>query len=358
MRLISVYKIVILGTFFIFTAISGNIVQAQSASYYCRTICALAWSPSELNVLGIVNRYGLWLYDAADHNTEARLFQYNNAYYLSFAPTGSTIAVAACANSEETNNCNSSLALFDITTQTWETLAQYEYTIDKLKFSPDGRYIAYEATMPGYQGVHLIDLTTHETTTIAKLGFTDHVLDYAFDPQVTRIAISNRGLSGHGFVGITVWRLSDQTLERESPFDVLAPALAFIEGGTEIIFAEYDTQLSVWNLENGVITAQEQLVETMPDNLNTLRFTDDSAYLVASLLGNGSLYNRQLFVWETTSGTEVFALNSPTDDRLLNLIAINSAGTYVAFSDAVDERMLVEIWDRASGSIIQKSLML
>ena len=355
---LSARKLIAVGLLFMLaTVFPGRISRAQPI-YYCQATatCALAWSPSETSLLAVLNQYGLWLYDADDPDSELSLIPYENATSLSFDPSGTFIAVTTCNHDEINASCNGTLVLFDLEAQAWETIVQYDYGIGDVKFSPDGKYIAFRQFEPNAVGVRLIDLATEQAITISDPMLTFDILDYAIDPLSTHIAISIRGLTGHLNSQINVWRLSDQMLEVSTEGIVQAPALTFAPDGTGILFTDYDTKLSMWDLESGVITANRQLVETNVDNLNYLRFTDDSRYLVASLY-NGQLFeNRKLFVGEVASGEEVFAINSLPNNSA-DAVSINPVGTHVAYITVDgDEQMWVNVWERSSSTVHQMSL--
>ena len=352
MNLQTGFKIILCSSLLTFAAlITHTIVQAQSSSYYCHAICSFAWSPGEQNLLGAVNQYGLWLYRADDTDSEPRLFPYKHAHDLSFDPTGTTVAVAYCTDDVINTPCTGSLALFELATETWETLAQSKYPIENIKFSLDGKYVAFLAG-----GLNLINLTTRETIRIYAPIYTGNVLDYAIDPSSSRVAISSGFLSGHVFFGITVWSILERRIETATPFGIEASAVTFTPDGTGILFVEDDTELSHWDLESEVITSRGQLVKVKPDNINLFAFSENSAYLAASLLDNGVPDDRNLLVWESASEAQVFALDPPRG-RILDSIMINPAGRYVAFGDGGDKRMLVEVWERETGTTRQLSLV-
>jgi WD40 repeat protein len=223
-----VNKCVVAGMLSIFILLtSAGLVSAQPWRD-CSGICNLEWSPVEENLFAAVDEFGLWLIDTNESNSPPQFFPHEFATSLSFDPTGKYVAVTSCpALVAPTEQCNGSISLFDIQEQSWTELGAYDYTISNVKFSPDGRYVAFQKDERGVWGIQLIDLTTNNTFQITDgmdRIFTNLVVNYAFDPQSDYIALSNGayGTEGHAFWGLSLWRLSDQALQAFTDGSILA----------------------------------------------------------------------------------------------------------------------------------------
>jgi dipeptidyl aminopeptidase/acylaminoacyl peptidase len=279
----------------------------------------------------------------------------NFATSLSFDPTGQYIAVTSCpALTAPTDSCKGSISLFDIHEQSWTELGAYAYSISNVKFSPDGRYVAFQKDERGAWGIQLIDLITNDTFQITDgvdRIFTNLVIDYAFDPQSDYIALSNGayGTEGHAFRGLSLWRLSDQTIQAFTDGSILAADLTFSETESSIIFVEYNTEVFVWNYHTGVISSVNKMYETIGDNLHRLSFTYPPTYLLAALLDDWHPGDRMLFVWDIQSGEQVFFRDMP-EDSFTDLIAINPTGECIAYSSTVDEQKIIGVWERSTDS--------
>jgi WD40 repeat protein len=290
-----------------------------------------------------------------NENKPVLFFPHGNSTSLSFDPKGKHVAVTSYPGvTFPTDICNGTLSLFNIEEQSWEQLAAYEYNIDNVKFSPDGRYVAFQKDEIGEWGIQLIDLTTNNTFSITDGTdriFTNVVIDYAFDPQSNYIALSNGayGTEGHAFWGISLWRLSDQTLQARTEGSILAADLTFTETDSSIMFVKYDTEVSVWNYNTGVIASLNKPNETVGDNLHRLSFSNPPTYLLGALLDDWHPGDRMLFVWDIQSGKQVFFRDMP-EDSFTDLITINPTGEYIAYSSTVDERRIVDLWEQTTGS--------
>jgi len=118
-------------------------------------------------------------------------------------------------------------------------------------------------------------MDNRETISIVDLQLNDLVIDYAFDPQSSLIAISNGnyGYEGHSFWGISVWRIWDQSLQAVTEHGILAASVMFAETADELRFVTYGTQLSIWNYQTGVISAIRRFFDAgLNDPLNRLSF--------------------------------------------------------------------------------------
>jgi WD40 repeat protein len=331
---------------------SSTVVSAQSAAD-CSGICDLAWSPVEENLLGAVDEFGLWLIDTNESESDPQFFSHEFTSSLSFDPTGQYIAVTSClALAVPTDPCNGSISLFDMQDQSWTELGVYDYRISNVKFSPDGRYIAFQKDEIGEWGIQLIDLVTKDTYPIGDQNLTNLVIEYTFDSQSNIIAISNGAIpyAGESFWGLSVWRLSDQTLQARTEDDILAADLTFTESGSDLMFTLYDTQVFVWNYQTGLISPFRELVEIISDDLHRLSFSYPPTYLLAALLDDWRLpSDRILFVWDIQSSEQIFFLDMP-EDSFANLITIDSTGEYIAYSSTVYEGKVIGVWERTTGT--------
>jgi WD40 repeat protein len=352
-HLIATCAYVVIGILSMFAALDNTTVVAEQRPGDCSGICDLAWSPVEENILGVVDEFGLWLYDT--NETDAQFFPHENATSLSFDPTGQYVAVTSCADwTNPTDPCNGSISLFDIQEQSWTELRRFNYSIGNVKFSPDGRYVTFENDEIGAWGIQMIDLTTNDTFTIGDQRLTNLIIEYAFDPQSNTIAISNGdiGTEGHVFWGLSVWKLSDQTLQGFTDESLLAADLTFTETDTTIMFVEYNTEISLWNYSTGVISSINKMNETVGDYLHQLSFSNPPTFLLAALLDDWHPGDRMLFAWNVQSGEQVFFRDMP-EGSFTDLIVINPTGEYIAYSSTVDERKIVRVWERTTGSTRQ-----
>lgn len=278
------------------------------------------------------------------------LIPLENTTSLSFDPTGQYIAVTSCPDlSAPTGPCNGSISLFDLQEQSWRELGSYNYNIGNVKFSPDGRFIAFEKDEIRAWGIQVIDLTTNDTFSIVDRDFTNLVSNYAFDFQSNSIAISNGDIAGESFSGLSVWRLSDQTLQAFTEGRILAADLTFAETKHNIMFVTHDTEVFLWNYQTGAVSSLSKLNQTLRDNLNRLSFSYPPIYLLAALLDDWHPGDRMLFVWDIQSGEQVFFQDMP-EGSFADLIAISTTGEYIAFSSTVNEQKTVEIWEQSTGT--------
>lgn len=342
----------------IFILLGSTTTVSAQPSAYCSGVCDLEWSPVEENLLGAVNEFGLWLVDMNESKSSPRFFTRENVTNLNFDPTGQYVAVISCPSlAAPTDECNGSISLFDLEEGAWAELEAYNYNISNIKFSPDGRYVAFQNDEIGEWGIQLIDLTTNNTFTVGDQHLTDFIIEYTFDRQSNTIAISNGdiGYQGHTFWGLSVWRLSDQTLQARTDDSILAADLTFTETESNIMFVEYDTKVSVWNYRTNVISPVNKLNETVGDNLHRLSFSASPTHLLAALLDDWHPSNRRLFVWDMLSGEQIFFRDMP-EDTFTDLIAMNSTGNYIAYSSTVDELKIVEVWEQTTGATRQVTL--
>jgi WD40 repeat protein len=344
---ISVYQYTVAGILTIFILLASVTIISAQPYADCSGICDLAWSPVEENLLGAVDEFGLWLVDLNESESDPLFFSHENSASLSFDPTGQYIAVTSCpALAVPTDPCKGSLSLFDLHDQSWTELGAYDYRLDNIKFSPDSNYMAFQI---GERSIQLIDLITNETFSITDRILANVITDYTFDPQSNYIALSNGayGTEGHAFWGISLWRLSDQTLQTRTEGSILALDLTFTETKSNIMFVKDNTEVLVWDYNTGVISSLNKLNETVGDNLNRLSFSYPPTYLLAALLDDWHPGNRTLFVWDIQSSEQIFFLDTP-EDSFTDLITINSTGAYLAYSSTVDEGKIVGVWERTT----------
>jgi len=337
--------------------LAGQRVAAQERPVDCSGICALAWSPADEHLLGAVDEFGLWLYDVNQADSAPQLYPRENSMSLSFDPQGRYAAVTSCPDYILFEPCHGAIALFDLQEQVWIELGAYDYLIQNVKFSPDGRYVAFQKYEHRAYGLQVIDLTTNETFSIVDQSGENRtalVRDYAFDPQSSTVAISNGSMSYEfgDYFGISVWRLSDQTLQAFTSGGVIkaetvAAYLTFTETDTEIIFVDYDTELFVWNTHTGTISSFGPILENTYDNLHRLSFSTPPTYLIASIVDRYAIGHRTLFVWDIQSREQVFVRDTP-EDSFMNLVTMTDNGEYIAYSSSVDERKIVHVWERSS----------
>ncbi|MCA0455949.1 MAG: WD40 repeat domain-containing protein [Chloroflexi bacterium] len=340
-----------LTAFILMLLLNTSLVSAQPDTI-CTGICDLASSPTVENLFGAVNEFGLWLINT--NESEAQFFSHENAINLSFDPSGKYVAVISCPNlAIRTSPCKGSLSLFDLQEQTWRELGSYDSAIENVKFSPDGKYVAFQNGF-GKSGVQLIDLTTGDTFTVGDQRLTNMIIEYTFNPQSTLIAISNGdiGYGGHVFWGLSIWKISDQSFQVKTRGSLLAADLTFTETENNIAFVKYNAELYSWNYYKGIVSSVDDIVG---DNLNRIRFSYPPTYLLATLSDGRLPMDRMLYVWDVQSGEQIFVLDR-TDDSFTNLISINSTGEFIAYGSTVTEGKIVEVWERATGTTSQYTL--
>lgn len=354
-------KYVVVGIGILLVLLANSSIVADQRPADCTGICDLAWSPAEEHLLGAVDERGLWLYDANESDSAPQFFSHKYSMSLSFDPQGQYIAVTSCPSfAGSTDPCKGELSLFDLQEHTWKQLGLFDYSIENAKFSTDGKYVAFQEDKPRSAGIQLIDLANNETFSLVDRdrNRTSLVIDYAFDPQSNYIAISNGNVAYEldDFLGISVWRLSDQTLLASTRSSIFAANLIFTESDNNIMFVQYDTQVSIWNYRTGTISPLKRMTETPFDNLHNLSFSNPPNYLLASLLNNGFPDDRTLFAWDIHSGKQMFSRRFP-ENSFMDLIATTQTGDYIAYSSTVDESKLVGIWDRSNDSTHQVQMI-
>jgi serine/threonine protein kinase/WD40 repeat protein/tetratricopeptide (TPR) repeat protein len=171
--------------------------------------------------------------------------------------------------------------------------------LNRLAFSPDGRYLAMCA-LEGYR-FWIWDLEK-QYFKFEHRG-NAQIVSLTFSPDGQLLAVIDKQLD------VTIWKIP---FESDEPQEVLRGHSAFV---THVAFTPDDKSLAV-GLWNGVVklrnraTWQETAMFQVDGNLNTMAFSPDGRYLA---IGYKDLETRRIRVLEAPSFKETDAYQQPAD---------------------------------------------
>ena len=317
-------------------------VRSQAEELVCSGVCDLEWSPTDENLLAAVNHYGLWLYDIRESESKPALFPFQNATSLDFSPDGSSIAVTACPILKAGDNpCKGIVSIFDLENESWREVAQYDDAVTDVKFSPDGNLTAFVQHNVQEQGIRIINLLLNENLTIVDDSMTVLISGFAFSPDSSLIAISNGNLSWQN--RLSVWSATNAELIAVKDIEGLIKDLNFSDTDS-IDFVTSDARVLVWDYVAGSTRLSHTMIQTTKDNLHEYNLTDQSTYLLGSLVDDGNPRDRTLYLWDLETGDEIFSIDIPPD-HWHNILEINVSGEYLSASDSNDAHHAVDLWE-------------
>lgn len=329
--------------------VSGSAVFAQS---YCLGNCDIAWSPTQDDLLAIVNDEGLWLYQA-DSEEQPRFFPHQGAIGLDFSPDGLNIAVIACADTETSDGCTSILSIFSIADETWAEIATLEDRISNVQYSPNAEYIWFQSDEIGRRGLQAISLISDgEDLSIVDERYTNLIADYSFSQDGKQIVISNGStrLLEENFNGITVWAIKEQWLVAVTEVPFYSPTIIFSD---DIIFVETNASVMRWDYLQNEINTIATSPDILPDVLHHFEFlmNDEATYLVVNL--HDTWDKRDFRIWNISTGQEIFAIDVP---KFSDIAAVNNSVTLYTATSTSDTDKNLTIWNISDGSSKQISL--
>jgi WD40 repeat protein len=244
-----------------------------------------------------------------------------------FSPDGTVLAVGGCADFSNIGICRGHVTLWDAMDgkPLSPPLAEYEYPVGALTFSPDGRLLA---TGSQGQGVVLWDLETQERVAPVLPGYARPALALAFSPGGGQLAIARLDRS------ISVWDLesSEPVGEPMAGPAVGAYSLAFSPDGSLLLAGYLEGQLLAWSAGAGLPMAT--VLGQHDDQVYRVRFSRDGKLLASA----GE--DLRVRLWDRASGQEKAVLQGEHED-IVSALAFRPGTRQILSADTMGQVRLL-----------------